>query len=221
MNDITFIAISNRRNALLRTIQQFENQTNVDWKRINIIIATGCGGDFSTCLPHVVVEDREIAPQPTWPQIINHCVRMATTEFVSYWADDIFVDNNFLHNVLKEMEPANDIHVFPYIRHTAKTPFVVFADDFVIVNYGYIRKKSIIDAGMFDENYEFYNADGDMCIRIQQQSGTHKIYNNIVVWHRHRGGTPHLFGRITKGHDNKHFRSKFPNIKIKRILRLK
>jgi len=122
-------------------------------------------------------QDRYFSGRPTWPRMMNFLLSKATGCYIMYASDDITFDPGSLASAVATMDAAGELCcgvAMAYRNVTAKNEWKDFGVDLtlgrqILINYGLLRKEQVIEVGGFSHAYQFYCADGDLCLKLLQR----------------------------------------------------
>ncbi|MEK7224617.1 MAG: hypothetical protein AAB221_02925, partial [Bacteroidota bacterium] len=131
----------------------------------------------------------------SWPQLYNFGFSRAHGKWAMYASDDITFNDGYL---LKAVEFLNEQNteivggVFFYKNVIAEPGWDIFGIDYtygqkLLMNYGLLRLEDFRDVNGLDEEYKFYCADGDLCLKLYEKgkkliplSQCLVIHNNVL-----------------------------------------
>jgi hypothetical protein len=204
MNSITIILVSKNAVKFAACIDRFKQQRNTKWDSTNFVYVTPFAvKDHDHPWPHKSIKDNEAGINGTfnWPRAINLGLSAFDSEYISWWSDDLIFDNDLISNANAMV--SEDLNVIPFCMPGQKSSRgVYYIHNYIVVNYGFIKRNTILNAGKLDEGYTFYAADGDISVRIQQMGGKYKILDKLIIEHDHH------FSTHSSDEDNARFISK-------------
>jgi predicted SAM-dependent methyltransferase len=130
-------------------------------------------------IPGVRLFDQEqyFSGRPSWPRMMNFLLSRATGRYIMYASDDIMLASGSLATAVSTLDAAGE-HccgvAMAYRNLTAENEWKDFGVDLtlgrqILINYGLLRKDQAIEAGGFSHAYQFYCADGDLCLKLLQR----------------------------------------------------
>lgn len=110
----------------------------------------------------------------SWPQLYNFGFAAANGKWAMYGSDDIVFEENSLDRGIELLNSLDDTvggGAFFYKNVIAEEEWKDYGVDLthgnnVFINYGVVRTDIFRMVGGLDENYNFYCADGDLCLKI-------------------------------------------------------
>lgn len=127
-------------------------------------------------LPGVRLFDqaRYFIDRPSWPRMMNFLLSRATGRYMMYASDDIVFDPGSIETAVAVGDAAGGDCcgvAMAYRNLTADNAWKDFGVDLtlgrqILVNYGLLRREQAIEAGGFSHAYQFYCADGDLCLKL-------------------------------------------------------
>ncbi|MCF6147392.1 MAG: methyltransferase domain-containing protein [Candidatus Kuenenia sp.] len=114
----------------------------------------------------------------SWPQLYNFGFSKAMGKWIMYASDDIvFLDRCVFNAIelLNEQDSNVAGGIFFYKNAIAESGWDEFGIDFtygqkLLMNYGLIRRESFEEIKGLDEEYKFYCADGDLCLKLYKNN---------------------------------------------------
>lgn len=122
-------------------------------------------------------QGRFFSSRPSWPRMMNFLLSKATGRYLMYASDDIVFDPGSLTKAVATMDTAGE-HccgvAMAYRNVTAENEWKDFGVDLtlgrqILVNYGLLHREQAIEVGGFSHAYQFYCADGDLCLKLLQR----------------------------------------------------
>lgn len=153
--------------------------------------------EFLEHLAHPRIKLIKVGKRTSYPHFINLGIRSATHDLVCQWNDDVLLLNNW-EDVIKEVKDENfDSWIFSW----QYVPLHLMNDHEyqnsiswnlcnqkdtdpqgeIVVNYGIFRKDVFRKYGLFDTNFLFYYADGELPHRLHACGVRFKNCSNIKV----------------------------------------
>jgi len=129
---------------------------------------------------------------------MNLGIQNATHEIIAQWNDDVVLCNEW-NEVFLELQSNHDFYLFNWkygSLEDAKNPEWLKGRDHtegwclcniaasggeIVMNYGLYRKKIFREIGMYNPEYEYYCADGDMSYRAYQFGYKVKDLHHVKV----------------------------------------
>ncbi|NDV26679.1 hypothetical protein [Desulfovibrio sp. JC010] len=169
-----------RYELLVRMLESVEvNTVGIPWEALILYAEPGDKAELlQQRFPQVTVFDQadHFPPgRPTWPAMMQFLLQKATAPWFMYASDDIvFRKNSIAHalNALNECEGLAGGVAMAYRNAVAATPpwseygVDLTLGDQVLVNYGFLSTPLCKSLGGFSDEYKFYCADGDICLRV-------------------------------------------------------
>ncbi|MFZ3138518.1 MAG: putative sugar O-methyltransferase, partial [Thermodesulfovibrionales bacterium] len=130
----------------------------------------------------------------SWPQLYNFGFSQAKGKWAMFASDDIIFSRGCLSEAVSILNhQTQDVAggIFFYKNINAESGWENFGIDFthgqkLLMNYGLIRLDCFTEVRGFDENYQFYCADADICLKLYEKgkqfvplSGCLITHNNI------------------------------------------
>jgi glycosyltransferase involved in cell wall biosynthesis len=186
----------NRKNLLKATINSIRN--NGFSGKMEIIVIDGGSTDgtcnwlakqkdiFTVIQPNYKIVDNEGIPvlAHSWGEFMNIGFRYASAKYIVMVSDDLIIGKGCLQKGYDEMErriasgekigsAAFFFREFP--RHNYYRVGLLPGGT-IALNHGFYYKQALEEVGYLDEkNYNFYAADGDVIMRLNQ-AGWHSIF---------------------------------------------
>jgi len=157
--------------------------------------------DYIKNLNHPRIKFIEVGGRSTYPHFMNLGIENATHEWVCQWNDDVLLANDW-NDVLNELDEDYMFYLFnwkygsenditnPRWLSGEDTPTpnggfcIVDAYDThkeIVMNYGIYNKKIFREIGMYNDDYQYYYADGDMSLRAYLFGYKYKALTHIKV----------------------------------------
>ena len=122
----------------------------------------------------------------SWPQLYNFGFTKAQGKWAMYASDDIIFNAGCFSKaveLLDKQNPEVSGGIFFYKNVIAEPGWDRFGIDFtygqkLLMNYGLVRLDSFREVNGFDENYKFYCADGDLCLKFYEKGKT----TDSITW---------------------------------------
>lgn len=139
----------------------------------------------------------EVGGRSSYPHFMNLAIQNATHEIVCQWNDDVLLVNDW-EEVFSEIDEENDFYLFNWKygnESDLKDINWVNGDQQsdgwyilnnkpngeIVMNYGLYRKDIFRKIGMYNNEYRYYYADGDMADRAYNFGYKVKTLKNIKV----------------------------------------
>ncbi|MDR3646846.1 MAG: hypothetical protein P4L22_04885 [Candidatus Babeliales bacterium] len=117
-----------------------------------------------------------------WAVIYDFLIRQGSSEFVTYWSDDIllFKPNIFVKAVYRlKSSPDSGVAIFNFqLNRYAKFGIVLNDIGVISLNFGIMKRQAYIKAGGLDSNFKFFRADNDLTNKIFLKAKYKTIVNN-------------------------------------------
>ena len=129
---------------------------------------------------------------------MNLGIKNSKFDLVCQWNDDVLLANDW-NEVINSIDDIHDFYIFNWKygkRDDIKSPNWLKGEDNksgwclcdryseggeIVVNYGIYRKKIFKKVGMYNTQYNYYYADGDMSFRAKSFGFNNKSMRNIKV----------------------------------------
>ncbi len=116
----------------------------------------------------------------SWPQLYNFGFSKTRGKWVMYASDDIIFNDECITKAVTILNKQNTSvagGIFFYKNVIADPGWEVFGIDFtygqkLLMNYGLLRRTSFNEVRGLDEDYQFYCADSDLCLKLYQNGKT-------------------------------------------------
>lgn len=110
----------------------------------------------------------------SWPELYNFGFKQASGKWGMYASDDMIFDENCIDNAVEFLTHlGNNVAggAFFYKNVIAEENWNEYGVDFTfgqnyLINYGLMDIEKFHSVGGLDENYKFYCADGDLCLKL-------------------------------------------------------
>lgn len=140
----------------------------------------------------------EVGGRSSYPHFMNLGIRNASHEIICQWNDDVVLINDW-NDVIKEIDDENDFYLFNWKYGSYEDSknsewlngndhshnwFLLDQSDQgreIVMNYGLYKKKIFREIGMYNSEYRYYAADGDMAYRAHAFGYRHKTLRDIKV----------------------------------------
>ena len=181
----------NRKNLLPNLIKNTINDNNLE-----LILVDGGSTDgtidFIKNLNNEKIKLIEVGKRSSYPHFMNIGIENAKYDLICQWNDDALLINKW-SDVLDEISEEYDVYHFNWkygniedIKNQnwnvsgthGKNGWCLTEN---VVNYGVYNKKVFKEIGMYNDEYQYYYADGDMTKRSLYFGYKHKLLENIKV----------------------------------------
>lgn len=182
----------NRKIFLPKLIENtIENNNNLE-----LILVDGGSTDgtidFIKNLNNDKIKLIEVGNRSSYPHFMNIGIENAKYDLICQWNDDVILINKW-SDVLDEISEEYDVYHFNWkygniedINNQnwkssgthGKNGWCLTEN---VVNYGIYNKKVFKEIGMYNNEYQYYYADGDMTKRSLYFGYKHKLLENIKV----------------------------------------
>jgi len=154
--------------------------------RLELVLVDGGSTDgtinYIKQLNHPQIKLIEIGGRSSYPHFMNIGIRESTYDIVCQWNDDVILCNEW-SEVIIELQSNHDFYLFNWkygafnetknpnwlkgVDHTSGWCLCNVANSGgeIVMNYGLYRKKIFREIGMYNPEYQYYYADGDMSYR--------------------------------------------------------
>lgn len=142
----------------------------------------------------------EVGGRSSYPHYMNLGIQNAKYEYICQWNDDVLMINDW-NDVINEIDSDHDFYLFnwkygkaEYIKyeqfvkgndHSNNWFLLNTKDDIgngeIVMNYGIYNKKIFREIGLYNNDYQYYFCDGDMCERAYQFDYKVKTLRDIKV----------------------------------------
>lgn len=191
----------NRCNLLENLIRNTVNSND----KLELILVDGGSSDgtldYIKNLNHPRIKLIEVGKRSSYPHFMNLGIENATYEWVCQWNDDVLLSNDW-NEVLSELDDEHMFYLFNW-KYGSETdinnPRWLSGEDSshsnrgfcildaysthnaIVMNYGIYNKKIFREIGMYNPEYQYYYADGDMSLRAYLFGYKYKALSNIKV----------------------------------------
>ena len=170
--------------------------------RIELVLVDGGSNDgtvdYIKQINHPQIKLIEIGGRSSYPHFMNIGIRESTHEIVCQWNDDVILCNDW-SEVIIETQSNHDFYLFNWkygsfdetknpdwlngADHTSGWCLCNVADSGgeIVMNYGLYHKKIFREIGMYNPEYQYYCADGDMSYRAYSFGYKSKDLRHIKV----------------------------------------
>jgi glycosyltransferase involved in cell wall biosynthesis len=139
----------------------------------------------------------EVGQRSSYPHFMNLGIQNASHEIICQWNDDVLLTNDW-EEVFSEVDDDHDFYLFNWKYGTPddiKTSEWLSGNDHsndwfltnekpdgeIVMNYGLYKKKIFREIGMYNNQYRYYCADGDMADRAYSFGYKVNTLRNIKV----------------------------------------
>ena len=150
-------------------------------------------------LNHPQIKFIEVGQRSSYPHFMNLAIETASHDFICQWNDDVILLNDW-DDVFDSLDDSKvypfawtHIRFDPMIVHTTRNQYVdadlrwmlydergLITDEFCL-NYGIYHRSVFEEIGMYDTDWEFFFADGEMSHRAWKFGLKIKMCPNIRV----------------------------------------
>jgi glycosyltransferase involved in cell wall biosynthesis len=149
-------------------------------------------------LNHPRIKLIEVGKRSSYPHFMNLGIEHATHDYICQWNDDVIVVNSW-NEIISEIDEQHDFYLFNWkygniedinnvnwlngINHLYGWCLVdnTNIDGEIVMNYGLYNKKIFREIGLYNDDYRYYYADGDMANRAYKFNYKHKTLHHIKV----------------------------------------
>lgn len=154
--------------------------------RLELVLVDGGSLDgtiqYVKDLLHPRIKLIEVGGRSSYPHFMNLGIQESTYDIVCQWNDDVILINNW-KDVFSEIEEEYDFYLFNWkygsFEDTKDPNWINGLDQKdgwcltnntqfggeIVMNYGLYHKKIFREIGMYNPEYQYYCADGDMSYR--------------------------------------------------------
>lgn len=187
-------------------------------ERLELVLVDGGSVDgtinYIKDLNHPQIKLIEVGQRSPYPHFMNLGIKESKYDIVCQWNDDVILCNSW-GEVIRESQSSHDFYLFNWkygsindiensnwldgLDHTSGWCLCNVADSGgeIVMNYGLYRKKIFQEIGMYNLEYQYYCADGDMSYRAYHFGYKVKDLRNIKVC-----SLP--TGKVATSHPNDH-----------------
>ena len=155
-------------------------------ERLELVLVDGGSTDgtidYIKQLNHPQIKLIEVGSRSSYPHFMNLGIQAATHEVICQWNDDVILCNEW-SEVFIELQSNHDFYLFNWkygsyddiknpewmrgVDHHDGWCLCNIADSGgeIVMNYGLYKKKIFREIGMYNPEYRYYCADGDMAYR--------------------------------------------------------
>jgi glycosyltransferase involved in cell wall biosynthesis len=139
----------------------------------------------------------EVGQRSPYPHFMNLGIQNASHDIVCQWNDDVLLSNDW-EEIFQEIDDEHDFYLFnwKYGNVSDMTDETWLSGDDhqnnwcllnnkpdgeIVMNYGLYKKKIFREVGMYNSEYRYYCADGDMADRAYEFGYKVKTLKNIKI----------------------------------------
>lgn len=167
-------------------LSQLISNTVLADERLELVLVDGGSTDgtveYLKQLNHPQIKLIEVGERSSYPHFMNIGIRNATYENIVQWNDDVILCNEW-KEVIEQLESRYDFYLFNWKYGSfqdTQNPEWLYGSDHtkgwclcnnsssggeIVMNYGVYTKKIFREIGMYNPDYRYYYADGDMAQR--------------------------------------------------------
>jgi glycosyltransferase involved in cell wall biosynthesis len=171
-------------------------------ERLELVLVDGGSTDgtidYIKQLNHSRIKLIEVGERSSYPHFMNLGIRNATHENIVQWNDDVILCNEW-KEVIQELQSKHDFYLFNWkygSLQDTQNPEWLSGSDYtkgwclcnnalsggeIVMNYGIYTKKIFREIGMYNPEYQYYYADGDMAHRAYSFGYKVKDLHHIKV----------------------------------------
>lgn len=171
-------------------------------ERLELVLVDGGSVDgtinYIKDLNHPQIKLIEVGQRSPYPHFMNLGIKESSYDIVCQWNDDVILCNSW-SEVIQETQSSHDFYLFNWkygsisdiknsdwlngSDHTSGWCLCNVADSGgeIVMNYGLYRKKIFQEIGMYNLEYQYYCADGDMSYRAYHFGYKVKDLRNIKI----------------------------------------
>ena len=171
-------------------------------ERLELVLVDGGSTDgtinYIKELNHPQIKLIEVGGRSPYPHFMNLGIQESTHDIVCQWNDDVVLVNEW-SEVFLEIQSNHDFYLFNWkygsyndiknpqwlngMDHTTGWCLcnVAASGGEIVMNYGLYRKKIFREIGMYNPEYQYYYADGDMAHRAYHFGYNVKDLRHIKV----------------------------------------
>ena len=191
----------NRKNLLPGLIENTVGKSD----KLELVLVDGGSDDgtieYVKSLGNPQVKLVEVGGRSSYPNFMNLGIKESKYDYVCQWNDDVLLVNEW-EEVINELD-GSDFYIFNWkygdvnsitnsdwisgkdVAHTnggwCLTDNTHLEGGELVMNYGIYNKKIFKEIGMYNDEYHYYYADGDMCYRAYVFGYKHKSLWDIKV----------------------------------------
>ena len=170
--------------------------------RLELVLVDGGSSDgtieYINELNHPQIKLIEVGCRSSYPHFMNLGIKNSSYDIICQWNDDVLLVNGW-DEVILEIEDEYDFYLFNWKYGSLenikdqnwingfdqKDGWCLYNDAKVggqiVMNYGLYRKKIFKEIGMYNPDYQYYCADGDMSYRAYRFGYRDKDLKHIKV----------------------------------------
>jgi glycosyltransferase involved in cell wall biosynthesis len=191
----------NRKNLLPGLIENTVGKSD----KLELVLVDGGSDDgtveYLKSLGNPQVKLVEVGGRSSYPHFMNLGIKESKYDYVCQWNDDVLLVNDW-EEVINELD-GSDFYIFNWkygdVHSITNTDWISGKDVVhtnggwcltdnthleggeLVMNYGIYNKKIFKEIGMYNDEYHYYYADGDMCYRAHVFGYKHKSLWDIKV----------------------------------------
>ena len=173
--------------------------------KLELVLVDGGSDDgtieYLKSVNHPQVKLVEVGGRSSYPHFMNLGIKESKYDYVCQWNDDVLLVNDW-SEVISELDDS-DFYIFNWkygdINSLTNENWISGKDvahpnggwcltdnthvdgGELVMNYGIYSKKIFKEVGMYNDEYHYYYADGDMCYRAHIFGYKHKSLWDIKV----------------------------------------
>jgi glycosyltransferase involved in cell wall biosynthesis len=173
--------------------------------KLELVLVDGGSDDgtieFIESLNHPRIKLIKVGERSSYPHFMNLGIQNATYDWICQWNDDVLLANDW-GEVLNELDEDHLFYLFNWkygSEHDITNPKWLYGEDTtspnggfcivdaydtvkeIVMNYGIYNKKIFREIGMYNDDYQYYYADGDMSLRAYLFGYKYKALTHIKV----------------------------------------
>jgi len=170
--------------------------------RLELVLVDGGSSDgtikYIRELNHPQIKLIEVGCRSSYPHFMNLGIKNSSYDIICQWNDDVLLVNRW-DEVISEIEDEYDFYLFNWKYGSLedmkdqnwingfdqRDGWCLYNDakigGQIVMNYGLYRKKIFKEIGMYNSDYQYYCADGDMSYRAYHFGYKDKDLKHIKV----------------------------------------
>jgi glycosyltransferase involved in cell wall biosynthesis len=186
----------------LEILKNVVSNTVLKNDKLELVLVDGGSTDgtieYIKSINHPSIKLIEVGGRSSYPHFMNLGIHHSKYEWVCQWNDDVILINDW-EEIFSELNNENDFYLFnwkygnfsdinveSWLEGLDYTKGWCLLDQVnnggeIVMNYGIYNKKIFRDIGMYNNEYKYYYADGDMAYRAHKFGYKHKSLYNIKV----------------------------------------